>query len=109
MKENMLEVMTGSSAGTGKDSPLKNRTGRFVSSAAVDSIVVPEKPNRPMSIYYRYMVYPYQVFDPKHTQSPQKGLASYMRNPQRIIGEALVSAARTLLGRQYKVVIRQVM
>lgn len=108
MKENMLSTMTSPSAGTGRDTPLRNRTGRFIKSSSVASVIVPDNDAKPMSIYYKYMVYPYQVFDPVHTQSPQKGLASRMRNPQKIIGDALVSAARKLLGTRYKLKIRQV-
>lgn len=108
MKENLLKTMTGASAGTGINSPLKNRTGRFVNSASVDSIHVPDKASKHISIYYRYMVYPYQVFDPKNTRSPHMGLASKMRNPQNLIGDALAGAARRLLSSKYKVTIRQV-
>lgn len=108
MKENMLQTMTSPAAGTGKDSPLKYRTGRLLKSASVASISVPKDPKGAMSIYYRYMVYPYQVFDPKNTQSPHRGLASHMRNPQKLIGDALHEAAKKLLSKRYKVVIRQV-
>jgi hypothetical protein len=109
MKENLLRTMTGPSAGKGHNTPLRNRTGRFVNSTEVEAILVPEEPNNNISIYYKYMVYPYQVFDPNHTQSPDMGLASRMRNPQKLIGDALKGAARTLLNKKYRATIRQVM
>ena len=107
MKENMLATMTSPSAGTGPESALKYRTGRLLNSANIVSVSVPESVDGTMSIYYRYMVYPYQVFDPKNTQSPDNGLASNMRNPQKLIGDALASAARRLLSKRYKFIIRQ--
>ena len=110
MKENMLMEMTTGNAGGGLNTPLRNRTGRFVTSAQVDRISISNEPGskvQSMSIYYRYMIYPYQVFDPHNTKSPQMGLASSARNPQRIIGNALARAARTLLGSNYKLSIRQ--
>ncbi len=108
MKENMLRTMTSPVAGSGPGSPLKYRTGRLLSSAEVATVTVPEDTSGTLSIYYRYMVYPYQVFDPKNTRSPDTGLASYMRNPQKLIGDALQGAARKLLSKRYKVIIRQV-
>ncbi|BAV81299.1 hypothetical protein [Vibrio phage VCPH] len=110
MKENMLKIMTGPNAGM-RGGPLKNRTGRFINTSQVaDAVITNAGAKRPnMSIYYRYMIYPYQVFDPKNTKSPQKNLASYARNPQRIIGESLAKAAKTILGDNYKLTIRQVL
>lgn len=111
MKENMLKIMTSGLAGKGPGTPLKNRTGRFVNTSQVADVVVSnavaKRPN--LSIYYKYMIYPYQVFDPLHTQSPQKNLASHARNPQRIIGESLAKAAKTILGNRYRLNIRQVL
>jgi hypothetical protein len=108
MKENMLKTMTSPLAGTGTNSPLKYRTGRLLNSSEVVSVALPTSPNGAMSIYYKYMVYPYQVFDPNNTESPHMGLASRMRNPQKLIGDALQSAARRLLSSRYKVIIRQI-
>lgn len=111
MKENMLKIMTSPAAGRGRNTPLRNRTGRFVNTSQVADVVITNPAaNRPtMSIYYKYMIYPYQVFDPLHTKSPQKNLASHARNPQRIIGESLARAAKTILGNRYKLNIRQVL
>ena len=111
MKDYMLQEMTSVGAGSGRDSVLRNRTGRFVNTTEVVSTAITN--NKPglqqnMSIYYRYMVYPYQVFDPRNTQSPQKNLASNLRNPQRIIGNALARAARVLLGENYRITVKQV-
>ena len=111
MKENMLAAMTVPSAGTGRNSILRNRTGRFITSSNVDALTVINNGTgnkQTLSLYYKYMVYPYQVFDPVHTQSPQMGLASRARNPQRIIHTALAKAAKTLLGDRYYISIRQV-
>lgn len=111
MKENMLKIMTSGFAGTGRNSPLKHRTGRFVNTSQVADVVITnpaaKRPNA--SIYYKYMIYPYQVFDPAHTKSPQKNLASNARNPQKIIGESLARAAKTLLGDRYNISVRQVL
>lgn len=109
MKENLLREMTSGRAGGGRNTPLRNRTGRFVNSVQVDSANIYNKGDgvQQMSIYYRYMVYPYQVFDPRNTKSPNMGLHSAARNPQRLIGNALARAARTLLGSNYKLDIRQ--
>lgn len=111
MKENMLKVMTSGSAGTGRTSPLRNRTGRFVASSRVDYLTILNNSGskkQTLSLYYKYMVYPYQVFDPVHTQSPQMNLASAARNPQKIIHDALAKAAKTLIGDRYTVNIKQV-
>jgi hypothetical protein len=109
MKENLLNTMTSPSAGRGINTPLRNRTGRFVNSTEIESVLVPEEPNNNISIYYKYMVYPYQVFDPNNTQSPEMGLSSRMRNPQKLIGDAIKGAARTLLNKKYRATIKQVM
>ncbi|CAL9967319.1 tail completion or Neck1 protein [Vibrio phage D294] len=111
MKENMLKVMTSGNAGTGKNSPLRNRTGRLVASSRVDYLTIlnnGKDQKQTLSLYYKYMIYPYQVFDPVHTQSPQMNLASAARNPQKIIHDALAKAAKTLVGDRYTVNIRQV-
>lgn len=111
MKENMLSAMTSPVAGKGRDTILRNRTGRFVNTSSLDKLTVRNNGSnqkQTLSLYYKYMIYPYQVFDPLHTQSPQMGLASRARNPQRIIHTALAQAAKTLLGDRYTVSIRQV-
>lgn len=114
MRENMLSTMTKPSAGTGRNTPLRNRTGRFLSSAEVSSVnvinqrVAGKVQSQKLSLYYKYMIYPYQVFDPVNTQSPQKNLASRARNPQKIIGDALARAAKTLVGNRYSISIQQV-
>lgn len=111
MRENMLKAMTTPAAGKGRDSILRNRTGRFVTTSKLDQLTVRNNggnQKQTLSLYYKYMIYPYQVFDPLHTQSPQMGLASRARNPQRIIHTALAQAAKTLLGDRYTVTIRQV-
>ena len=111
MKENMLSAMTAPSAGKGRDTTLRNRTGRFINTTNLDKLTVRNNgagEKQTLSLYYKYMVYPYQVFDPLHTQSPQMNLASRARNPQRIIHTALAKAAKTLLGDRYTISIRQV-
>ena len=110
MKENMLKEMTSPLAGTGRNSPLRNRTGRFVASSQVDYLTVlnNREGKQTLSLYYKYMIYPYQVFDPVHTLSPDMNLASRARNPQRIIHSALAKAAKTLLGDRYHITIKQV-
>lgn len=110
MKENMLKEMTSGAAGTGRNTPLRNRTGRFVASSRLDYLTILNNKDKrqTLSLYYKYMIYPYQVFDPVHTLSPQMNLASRARNPQRIIHSALAKAAKTILGDRYKVTIKQV-
>lgn len=107
MKEHLLSSMSVPSAGTGRNTPLRNRTGRFLTSATLNDVVIGAR-GESLSLYYSYMVYPYQVFDPKNTESPDSGLASRRRNPQKLIGDALLKAARTQLSEKYKVFIRQV-
>ncbi|CAM0079136.1 tail completion or Neck1 protein [Vibrio phage D51] len=112
MKENMLAAMTSPSAGKGRDTILRNRTGRFVNTTNLDKLTVRnngKNKKQTLSLYYKYMIYPYQVFDPLHTQSPQMNLASRARNPQRIIHTALAKAAKTLLGDRYTISIQQVL
>lgn len=111
MKENLMSTMTSPLAGQGRNSPLKNRTGRFISSTHVDYLTVINNSRgdkQTLSLYYKYMIYPYQVFDPVHTKSPDMGLASQARNPQRLIHDALAKAAKTLVGERYHIKISQV-
>lgn len=111
MKEYMLKEMTSPSAGKGRNTPLRNRTGRFVNSAVVDKISLINTPSKrqkqKLSLYFNYMIYPYQVFDPR--RSSREALASKARDPVRIIGEALAKAARDLvLEKAYSIEVRQI-
>lgn len=110
MKEYMLKEMTSPRAGTGRNSPLRNRTGRFVTSAEVTNVRLSNLPSaggkQKLSLYYNYMIYPYQVFDP--ARSSRQDMASQARNPVRIIGEALAKAARDLVREQaYRIEVRK--
>lgn len=112
MQEYMLQEMTSPSAGSGRNTPLRNRTGRFVSSANVSKVRLENIPSRrtkkqKLSLYFNYMIAPYSVFDP--TVSSYNNLSSAARNPRRILGEALAKAARDLIRQKaYNIEVRQV-
>lgn len=91
MKKYMMDIMTGGST-------LQNRTGRFIVTSKVNSIILTnssigiKKYN--LSINFGYKESPYSVFDPAMSQST---LASEDRNPRKIIGTALDLALQDLL------------
>lgn len=86
-------------------SGLRYRTGRFATS--VDLYPIRQRKDAPtkLSLYYTYMLYPYAVFDPNISSRP--GLASAARNPQKLIGEALLKAAKQLIHSRYSFDIKQ--
>lgn len=86
-------------------SGLKYRTGRFATS--VDLYPIRQRKDAPtkISLYYTYMLYPYAVFDPNISSRPR--LASAARNPQKLIGEALLKAAKQLIHSRYSFDIKQ--
>lgn len=86
---------------------LHYQTGRFANSVKILPVSVNNKTNR-LSLYFSYMLYPYQVFDPYYTnRTINTHLASDARNPRRIIGEALGKAARDIIYARYNISIGQ--
>lgn len=91
----------------GHDGTLHNRTGRFINSFKLFEPVV-DNVNERVSLYFTYMLYPYQVFDPYYVgRTKNLHLASEARNPRKIIGENLMSAAKDILSAKYKLKIAQ--
>lgn len=92
MKKNMMDIMTGGGP------ELQNRTGRFIVTSNIGSILLTnssvgiKKYN--LDIKFGYKESPYSVFDPATSGSP---LANNSRNPRNIIGEALYTALSDLL------------
>lgn len=77
---------------------LHNRTGRFISSASVSSVIAGKSvisDKQIIRVSYTYMKYPYATFDPAGPNS--RGLASFHRNPRKIIGEAMYRAFDALV------------
>lgn len=102
-KRYMLKAMNPA----GSSGILKNRTGRFINSTKLHDPRV-DNVNNNVSLYFTYMLYPYQVFDPYYIgRTKNTHLASEERNPRKIIGEALLKAARDLLSAKYKIKIAQ--
>ena len=81
---------------------LKYRTGRFAHSVQITGTSVHKSGNK-LSIFYNYMIRPYQVFDPRFGNK----MSSNDRNPQRIIGQAVAKAARDIMHTKYKLDIQQ--
>lgn len=85
------------------------RTGRFVNTSSIGGLrvlpAVGRSKKATLEVGYRYMRAPYSVFDPMRGNK----LASVHRNPQRIIGEALVYALRDLVNeKSYTFSVREV-
>lgn len=88
-------------------SGLRYRTGRFATSVDLYPIKVnPFGKETTLSLYYTYMLYPYATFDPRVSTQPWL-LKGGARNPQKLIGEALLKAARSLIHSRYKLDIKQ--
>lgn len=86
-------------------SGLHYRTGRLASSVDLYPIKISKKSPTHLSLFYTYMLYPYAVFDPHVSRRPE--LASEARNPQRLISEALLKAARDVIHSRYSLDIKQ--
>lgn len=70
---------------------LNNRTGRLAHSGVVTSIVNEDK--QKVSLYFRYMTYPYAVFEPEGG-NPK---ASSARSPKQLFKDALNDALSDIL------------
>lgn len=91
----------------GHGGTLHNRTGRFINSFELFEPIV-DNVHETISLYFTYMLYPYQVFDPYYVgRTKNLHLASEARNPRKIIGENLMSAAKDILSAKYKLKIAQ--
>ena len=76
---------------------LENRTGRFAASAEVTQVVPMPKS---VEIRYTYQQDPYAVFEPENGNP----LASYGRDPKRIIGGTIRQIAQEIMGTRYGLV-----
>lgn len=77
---------------------LQNRTGRFINSTDIKSVIVLRtgvSNKYTLRVSYGYMKYPYETFDPAGPNS--RGLANIHRNPRRIIGDAVIKAVDDLV------------
>lgn len=95
----------------GKGGRLNYRSGRLLRSASVEPQIVLE--NNTVSLKFRYMFAPYEVFDPKADVVTDGGymkgrLASRMRSPRLLFTESLQEAARQVLYRGYNIRVAQV-
>jgi hypothetical protein len=72
---------------------LRNRTGRFRTSAEVTNVLV--GPKGGVNIDYTYMKYPYQTFEPGFAQG------STGRDPRRLIGGTIREIAGDLMGKKF--------
>lgn len=81
---------------------LRYRTGRFAHSVEISGVDASDRTGN-VSIFYKYMLRPYQVFDPRYGNK----MSSNQRNPQRIIGQAVAKAARDIIHSKYKISIQQ--
>lgn len=80
------------------------RTGRLINSSSVEPQIVNIGNN--VSLQFRYMFSPYEVFDP--SVSTYNGLSSANRNPRRLFTESLKEAAKEVLFRGYNITVAQV-
>ena len=76
---------------------LENRTGRFAGSAEVTNVAVLPKS---VEIQYTYQKDPYQVFEPEFGNE----MASYGRDPKRIIGGTIREIAQQVMGDRFGLV-----
>ena len=76
---------------------LENRTGRFAGSAEVTNVAVLPKS---VEIQYTYQKDPYAVFEPQYGNE----LASYGRDPKRIIGGTIREIAQSIMGQKFGLV-----
>tara|TARA_Y100001938_G_scaffold139372_1_gene206174 strand:- start:750 stop:2315 length:1566 start_codon:yes stop_codon:yes gene_type:complete len=76
---------------------LENRTGRFASSAEVTNVAILPKS---VEIQYSYQKDPYQVFEPEFGNE----LASFGRDPKRIIGSTIREIAQSIMGSKFGLV-----
>ena len=81
------------------------RTGRLATSVDLFPIKMDRVNPTKLSLFYTYMLNPYSVFDPRI--SSYHGLSSANRNPQKLIGEALLKAAQQLVHARYSFDIKQ--
>lgn len=95
----------------GKNGRLRYQTGRLLRSAIVEPQIVNE--NNVVSLRFRYMFAPYEVFDPKADVVTDGGfmkrrLATIQRSPRKLFRESLREAAKEILYRGYDIRVAQV-
>ena len=95
----------------GKNGRLIYRTGRLIRNSFVEPQIVNN--NNTISLEFRYMFAPYEVFDPNADVVTDGGgmkarLASNARSPRRLFTESLMQAAKEVLYRAYNIKISQV-
>lgn len=76
---------------------LENRTGRFAGSAEVTNVAVLPKS---VEIQYTYLKDPYAVFEPENGNP----MASFGRDPKRIIGGTIRELAQSIMGTKFGLV-----
>lgn len=75
---------------------LNNRTGRFANSANVTKLSLSREGM--LSVFYTYMKYPYQTFEPGFAQG------SKQRDPRTLIGKSIRDIATTLVTNRLRVI-----
>lgn len=98
---NIMKEMTSATT-----SGLKYRTGRFASSIDVFPVSINKATPTKLSLYYTYMLYPYATFDPAVSRQPWL-LKGGARNPQKLIGESLLKAAKEIIHARYSFDVKQ--
>ena len=98
---NVMQEMTSATT-----SGLKYRTGRFASSIDVFPVSINKATPTKLSLYYTYMLYPYSTFGPAVSNQPWL-LKGGARNPQKLIGEALLKAAQEIIHARYSFDVKQ--
>ena len=81
LKDIINATLTSVVAGNMGSPALNYRTGRFASSARVESVLL--GPRGGLSIDYTYMLFPYQTFEPGFAQG------STLRDPRKLIGQSI--------------------
>lgn len=78
----------------GRGGQLINRTGRLAGSGFIDEMVLEGVPNPSLSVYFSYMVYPYEVFhNPRYKHLNPTG----NRLPNELFAQAIKSGLRDIL------------
>ena len=104
----MREIATSKMGSSGR---LVYRTGRLIRSSFVEPQIV--NVDNTISLQFRYMFAPYEVFDPEADVVTDGGtmksrLASSARSPRRLFSESLKQAAEAVLYRGYTIKVSQV-
>lgn len=107
-----MKMRTIAKSNMGKGGRLKYQSGRLINSAWADVPIFDAKTNT-LSLNFRYMFAPYEVFDPKADVVTDGGmmksrLATNNRSPRRLFREALREAAKGIISAGYNLIVKQV-